>query len=98
MRNNCIVLSQQDIEAASILDLGRMLVGEAAEERGKAYIYRAWYVTGCTLECDKMLDSAPLGQHLGYTRGIQTRSFQMCIHCINCFTLKIVISVNFSVS
>lgn len=47
MRNNCIVLSQQDIEAASILDLGRMLVGEAAEERGKAHIYRAWYVTGC---------------------------------------------------
>ena len=52
MRNNCIVLSQQDIVAASILDLGRMLVGEAAEERGKAHNYRAWYVTGCTLECD----------------------------------------------
>lgn len=52
MRNDCIVLSQQDIEAASILDLGRILVGEAAEERGKAHIYRAWYVTGCTLECD----------------------------------------------
>lgn len=28
MRNNCIVSSQQDIEASSILDLGRMLVGE----------------------------------------------------------------------
>jgi len=55
MRNNCIVLSQQDIEAASILDLGRILVGEAAEERGKAHIYRAWYVTGCTLECDAKL-------------------------------------------
>lgn len=41
MRNNRIVSSQQDIEAASILDLGRMLVGEAAEERGKAHIYRA---------------------------------------------------------
>ena len=55
MRNNCIVLSQQDIKAASILDLGSMLVGEAAEERGKAHIYRAWYVTGCTLECDAKL-------------------------------------------
>lgn len=55
MRSNYIVLSQQDIEAASILDLGRMLVGEAAEERGKAHIYRAWYVTGCTLECDAKL-------------------------------------------
>ena len=49
MRNDCIVLSQQDIEAASILDLGSMLVGEAAEERGKAH------VTGCTLECDAKL-------------------------------------------
>ena len=49
MRNNCIVLSQQDIEAASILDMGRMLVGEAAEEQGKVYI------TGCTLECDAKL-------------------------------------------
>ncbi len=38
-----------------MLDLGRMLVGEAAEERGKAHIYRAWYVTGCTLECDAKL-------------------------------------------
>ena len=55
MRNNCIVLSQQDMKAASILDLGRMLVGEAAEERGKAHIYRAWYVTGCTLKCDAKL-------------------------------------------
>ena len=55
MRNNYIVLSQQDFEAASILDLGRILVGEAAEERGKAYIYRAWYVTGCTLEFDVKL-------------------------------------------
>lgn len=32
-----------------------MLVGEAAEERGKAHIYRAWYVTGWTLECDAKL-------------------------------------------
>lgn len=55
MRNNCIVLSQQDIEAASILDLGSVSVGEAAEERGKAHIYRAWYVTGCMLECDAKL-------------------------------------------
>ena len=55
MRNDCIVWSQQDIEAASIWDLGSMLVGEAAEERGKAHIYRAWYVTGCTLECDAKL-------------------------------------------
>ena len=52
MRNNCIVLSGQDIEAASILYLGRMLVDEAGEERVKAHIYRAWYITGCTLECD----------------------------------------------
>lgn len=55
IRNNCIVLSQQDIEAASILDLGSMSVGEAAEERGKARIYRAWYVTGYMLECDAKL-------------------------------------------
>lgn len=55
MRNNCIVLSQQDIEAASILDLGSMLVSEAAEERGKANIYRAWYVTDYTLEYDAKL-------------------------------------------
>ena len=57
MRNNCIVLSQQDTEAASIFDLGRMLVGEAAEERGKAQIYRAWDVTGSTFECDTKLRS-----------------------------------------
>lgn len=38
MRNKYI---QQDIEAASILNLGRILIGEAAEERGKAHIYRA---------------------------------------------------------
>ena len=55
IRNNCIVLSQQDIEAVSILHLKRMLVGEATEERGKAHIYRAWYVTGYTLECDVKL-------------------------------------------
>ena len=53
--NNSIVLSQQDIEAATILDLGSMLVEEAAEERGKAHIYRASYVTGCMLECDAKL-------------------------------------------
>lgn len=64
MRNNCIVLSQQDIEAASILDLGRMLVGEAAEERGKVYIYRAWYVTGCTLECDVKLRTETICEFL----------------------------------
>ena len=55
MRNKGIVLSRQDNEAASILDLGSMLVGETAEERVKAHIYRAWYVTGCTLECDAKL-------------------------------------------
>lgn len=59
MRNEYIVLSQQDIEAASILDLGRMLVGEAAEERGKAHIYRAWYITGCILECDAKIRTEP---------------------------------------
>ena len=53
MGDNCILLSQQDIEAASILDLESMLVGEAAEERGKAHIYRAWYDTGCTLERER---------------------------------------------
>ena len=31
MRNNCIVLSQHDIEAVSILDLGRILVGDILE-------------------------------------------------------------------
>lgn len=55
MRNNCIVLSQQNIEAVSILNLRRILVGEAAKERDKAHIYRAWYVTSYTLKCDAKL-------------------------------------------
>lgn len=38
MRNKYI---QQDIEAASTLSLRRILIGEAAEERHKAHIYRA---------------------------------------------------------
>ena len=35
--------------------MGRILVGEAAEERGKAHICGAWYVTDFSLECDAKL-------------------------------------------